>query len=198
MNAIAVRVANVEAFAGLLLSTFVFLVVIGIGGGCLLILEWMGGRGSMHWTLAEKVGATAVYAVFMICEVSSLLWITRGLQQPYSPRAVWLALSQRDCGRLINALIVVWWSLHVAAILAVGFGLDLLISGIGRTREEQVVTHSIGMASMLVAAYMTSSFLVLAVGAWNRRETVLRRVWRLRRVIDTVLALAVLAVSAWM
>jgi hypothetical protein len=196
-HAIAIKIANAEAFAGLLLSTFVFLVVIGIGGGCMLILEWMGGRGSMHWTLTEKVGATVVYVVFLTCEVGSLTWITRGLQQRRSPRAVWLALSQRDLGRLTNALIVAWWLLHVASILAVGLGLDLLISGIGRSREIKIVSHSIGMMTMFAAAYMTSSFLVLAVGAWSRREITLRRVWRLRGLIDTLLALGVLVLTGW-
>ena len=198
MRAIANRIADAEAFGGLLLSTFVFLVVIGICGGCMLILEWMGGGGSMHWTLAEKVGATVVYAVFMVCEVSSLLWITRGLQRRRSPRAVWLALSQRDLGRRMNTLIVAWWLLHVRAILAAGLGLDLLISGLGRTRDAQIVSHSVGLLTLFAATYMTSSFMVLAVGAWSRREAVLRRVWRLRGWIDALLALGVLALSAWM
>jgi hypothetical protein len=67
-----VKVADVEAFAGLLLSTFVFLVVIGIVGGCMLALEWSGGRGSMHLTWLQKGGIAAVYAVFVVFEVRSL------------------------------------------------------------------------------------------------------------------------------
>jgi hypothetical protein len=97
----------------------------------------------------------------------------------------------------MNSIVAGWWIVHMAAILAVGAGLDGLFTSALRGRTETIVGQSMGVVIVFTAAYMTSSFLVLAIGAWWRDEALLRRVWRLRGLIDVSLALGVLAVMRW-
>jgi hypothetical protein len=200
IGAIGAKIADVEAFAGLLLSTFIFLVVVCLGGGLVLVAELAGGAGSMHLSAAQKGLSSGVYLLVLIFEVRSLGWITRGLQdRRRSPRAVWLAMSQRDRGLLTNLIVASWWIVHMVAILLVGAGLDAFCTKAaqGHGRDAAIVAGVIGVLFVFTAAFMTSSFLVLAIGAWRRDETLLRRVWRLRGLLDASLALGVLAVMEW-
>jgi hypothetical protein len=194
------KIADAEAFAGLLLSTFIFLVVVCIGGGLVLVSELAGGAGSRHLSAAQKGLFTGAYLLVLIFEVRSLGWITRGLQdRRQSPRAVWLAVSQRDRGRVKNLIVASWWMVHMVVILLVGAGLDVLCTKAaeGHGRQASTVAGVIGVLFVFTAAFMTSSFLVLAIGAWRRDEALLRRVWRLRGLLDVSLALGVLAVMRW-
>lgn len=192
-NLAMLKLGDIEVFVGLLLAAFVFLVVIGIGGGIILAQEWP--RLSMPMKSCLGLG----YAALMICEVRSLGWITHGLQVKHSPRAVWLAMSLRERGFPGNAMLAAWWLVHLAAILTAGIMLDIAISSLGKQTGDhgnsRLAAPIAGVLALFFATYMSSSFLVLAVGSLCRRETLLRKVWRIRALIDAVVVIGIVLVQ---
>ncbi len=192
-EALLTAVGDAEVFIALLLSTFVFLVVFGIGGGYMLAQKWQ------HASTPMRIILGGGYAVLMICEIRSLGWISHGLQVKRSPRAVWLAMSLRQRGLWFNLTLAAWWILNLAAILAAGIALDMAISSWGHDRgydtKVRWMAPCAGVFVLFTATYMSSSFLVLAVGSLWRREELLRKVWRSRALIDAVVVIGVLVVQ---
>jgi hypothetical protein len=175
---------DLEVVLGLFVARFLAMDV--VVGGCLLILSALF-RHRPRLDGPSLVACAVAWIIFSKLELKSIDMLARALEMP-EPRPVHLSLAQKQTAFSFRPLLLLWWLAHAATTIAAAELFRRGASHTGPPGVPQWFVWSINSMFTFGFAYASNTFLIMSAGALFPRERFVRAVWRMRFILDLLLA----------
>jgi hypothetical protein len=181
-------VGAIEAGFGLVMMAFFSLIVMAVGGLLFVLNSWLYGYPRLE--TPERVAFTLAWIPVAWLEWRSLTFFFDGLAVAAHPVPVYVATQLTARRPVTRLLIAVWWFAHAAAIVMVAEGFVHHLKPFNPSDVERVLYIVIPLAILFGTAFAMNTHLLIAVYSLTRSERLVRRVYRLRIVLDLAVVLA--------
>ena len=192
-EAIRRAVGGTEAIAGLCLTGFLVVVVLGVGGGSVLLTAWTGHRTIVPanqlplWTL--------VWALVTAAGVKAIAFLVKAVERAAMPIPLSIADGRLRVRPWLRPFVAAGWvSLAVGALLVAHYVVDYLRSLVVDPTDWRYRVL-VPIVVLFAGAVATNTNLLVATAAATGRAGAVRTVYRLRLLLDVIATIVMLRIQ---
>jgi hypothetical protein len=175
-------VGTIEAAAGVCITGFFAVVVVGMVGGSILLNSWMGNKPFLESRL--RMGLTIGWLLFVLIAGRSLHLLMQAIHHAKPPTLISAASRWLGTPLLLRPAVALWWTmLALASPLGAHYAMAQ-INFIGPTPGEIIIERAAPCIILLAASIANNTNALIAVAALTGSPGILRLAWRARLLFD--------------